>query len=669
MQRPKDTSLKDSQINTLIGLYSQGRLQEALTKGIELASTFPDNPLIPHALGAIYMDLGRSEEAIASFHRALRLKPDYADVYMRLGMALNGAGKQDDAITSFRKAIEIQPGNSVMHNNLGIALNSIGMHEDAIASYRRALNLKPDYASAHENLAISLCRIGRHEDAVASFHRALEVNPDKPALHYNLGIALSGLGRHEEAVNSFRRAFDLDRTLISVRGNLLHELTLICDWDQIGDSMVDDVRSIEFGVNPNDVISPFILLNVIDDPQQHRRASEAYSLCYFKPNATLGPVAIRDKRDRIRVGYFSSDFHNHATMYLMAELFERHDRSKFEIHAFSYGPDKMDEMRSRLTDAVEAFHDIRLKGDAEIGALSRSLGIDVAVDLKGYTGENRARIFSYRVAPIQVNYLGYPGTLGAPFIDYIIADSTLIPATHREFYSEKVAYLPDSYQVNDSTRIISDKALTRGDFGLPDEAVVFCCFNNSFKITSDVFDIWMRLLSEVKGSVLWLLAANKSAKLNLRNEASKRGINSNRLIFAERVSPAEHLARNRLADLFLDTFNYNAHTTASDALWAGLPVLTKMGESFASRVGGSLLAAVDIPELITTTSREYEATAMQLATHPQELRAIKEKLARNLKSTALFDTARFAIKIEAAFTHMVKRLDLGLKPDHFHVEI
>ena len=732
MEQPEKISLGQDQIDALVGLYKQGRLQEALAAGLALAGQHPNVPFIPNFLGAVYTGLGQKdeaitsyrkaleinpdnatthnnlgvalnslgrhkeavscfqkalelnpdytvahmnlannlntigkyEEAVASYERALELNPDHADTHNNLGAALNSLGRYGDAAVSFKKAVEINPASAEAHNNLGATLNSLGRYEEAVASCHRAVKLNARFPEAHMNLGNSLSAMGKYEEAVGSYQMALELNDRYPEAHRNLGITLARLGRHEEAIASLQMAVDLDKNYLSARGNLLRQLALICDWDRLREAMQSELRSLVFGVHSKAVVSPFNLLSLIDDARFHRRVAEAYVVATCKPNLSLGPLLNRRSSDRIRIGYFSADFHNHATMYLMAELFERHDRSKFEIHAFSFGPDKTDGMRSRLLNSVEGFHDVRSKGNAEIAALSRSLGIDIAVDLKGYTRDNRVRIFSYRAAPLQVNYLGYPGTMGAPYFDYIIADAVLIPPEYRDFYSEKVVYLPGCYQVNDSTREISDMAMSRTEFGLPDDAFVFCCFNKNYKIMPDVFDIWMRLLSNIEGSVLWLLKANQTAEQNLRKEATRRGINPDRLIFAEPMRLTEHLARHRLADLFLDTFNYNAHTTASDALWAGLPVLTKMGESFPSRVAGSLLTAVGLPELITTTAQEYEDNALRLARHPQELGALKEKLSHNLETSTLFDATFFTRQIEAAFTYIFERLRQGLQPDH-----
>ena len=376
----------------------------------------------------------------------------------------------------------------------------------------------------------------------------------------------------------------------------------------------------------------------------------------------------RNRSDKIRLGYYSADFHNHATAYLMAELFERHDKNQFELFAFSFGPAQNDAMRKRLSAAFDQFIDVRNPSDKAIAQLSRQLEIDIAVDLKGYTQNARSGIFAYRAAPIQASYLGYPGTMGTHTIDYLIADKTLIPQASQPYYAEKIVYLPHSYQVNDRQRAIAAITPTRASLGLPDKGFVFCCFNNNFKILPATFDIWMRILKQIENSVLWLFEDNPSAARNLRHEAQTRGVAADRLIFAPRMPLPEHLARHRAADLFLDTLPYNAHTTASDALWAGLPVLTCMGEAFASRVAASLLNAIDLPELITTTAQAYEALAVSLAMNPARLQHIKYKLAHNQLTTPLFNTAIFTRHLENAYTQMIERYHADVPLDHIHVQ-
>jgi predicted O-linked N-acetylglucosamine transferase (SPINDLY family) len=351
----------------------------------------------------------------------------------------------------------------------------------------------------------------------------------------------------------------------------------------------------------------------------------------------------------------------------MAGLFELHNRDQFELIAFSFGPTTNDGMRQRLQEAFDQFIEVGNMLDVEVAKFSRELGIDIAIDLKGFTGDSRPNIFANRAAPIQVNYLGYPGTMGASYIDYIIADSILIPPELQQYYTEKVVYLPDSYQANDRKREISNRKFTRAEVGLPDNSFVYCCFNNNYKILPEVFEIWMRLLNTVERSVLWLLEDNPTAAKNLKSEAAQRGIDPGRLIFAPRLPTPDHLARHALADLFIDTFPCNAHTTASDALWAGLPLLTVQGESFASRVASSLLSAIGLTELITYTLEEYETLAIELANNQQKLKGIRHKLAQNRDTTPLFDTPQFTKHLENAYLQMYERYQADLPPEHIFV--
>jgi predicted O-linked N-acetylglucosamine transferase (SPINDLY family) len=380
-------------------------------------------------------------------------------------------------------------------------------------------------------------------------------------------------------------------------------------------------------------------------------------------DSSLGPLKAQPPKAKIRLGYYSADFYNHATCMLMAELFEKHDKSKFELFAFSFGPDIKDPMRARVEAAFDQFIDVSTMSDKEIAEFSRMLGIDIAIDLKGSTKDHRFGIFSYRAAPVQVSYLGYPGTMGAEYIDYLIADKTLIPEESQKFYTEKIAYMPHSYQVNDRSRVISDRVFTKQEVGLPEEGFVFACFNSNYKITPDVFDVWARILNSVEGSVLWLFEENKTASANLRKEAQKRGLAQERLVFAPKMELSEHLARHKLADLFIDTLPCNAHTTASDALWAGLPVLTCMGESFASRVAASLLNAIEMPELITSSLEEYEELAIALGNDHQRVLALKQKLELNRLTTPLFDSSLFTKDIENLYVKMSQLSQSQMDPE------
>ena len=472
------------------------------------------------------------------------------------------------------------------------------------------------------------------------------------------------LKRYDEAIAHYDKALSLKPDFNWIYGDYQHTKMKICDWNNFN----SEIGLISDGLSSGKKITqPLSLLALIDAPLLHKQSTEIYTTAKYPANHSLGPISKYQKKDKIRVGYYSADFHNHATAYLMAEFFELHNKSRFELIAFSFGPDVNDEMRQRTSAVFSQFIDVKSKSDIQVAQLSRDLGIDIAVDLKGFTQDARTGIFAYRAAPVQVSYLGYPGTMGCEYVDYIVADKTLIPTTSQQFYSEKIVYLPNSYQVNDRKRLISERQFSRGELGLPDKGFVFACFNNNYKITPSTFGSWMRILKTVEGSVLWLLQDNAWVVENLRKEAQSHGVDEKRLLFAERMALPEHLSRHRQADLFLDTFPYNAHTTTSDALWSGLPVLTLMGESFASRVAASLLNAISLPELITTSQEAYEALSIELAMNPKKLAVIKSKLAGNYLTTPLFDTPLFTKNIEAAYECMYEQYHADLQPTHLFI--
>ncbi|HEX8030690.1 MAG TPA: hypothetical protein VF491_19595, partial [Vicinamibacterales bacterium] len=487
---------------------------------------------------------------------------------------------------------------------------------------------------------------------------------DDAAAHANRGGVLSILARYDEALAAYDKAIALKPDQANIEGDRLHAKSHICDWadfDVECDHFIESIR------NRNAIAPPFLLFGIPSSAADQLLCATRWIARNHPPSESPRWRGERYHHDRIRIGYFSSDLCNHATSNLMAGMFECHDRSKFETVAISWSPNNDPEMRRRLEASFDRFVEVRDMSDDEVADLIRRFEIDILVDLKGFTGGSRTRVLGRRPAPVQVNYLGYPGTLGAPFIDYIIADRTVIPDHHREFYSEKVVALPGSYQANDDKRVIADRVFTRGEVGLAPTGFVFCCFNNNYKITPEMFDRWMRILGSVPGSMLWLLEANTSAAANLRKEAVARGVAAERLVFAPRVSMPDHLARHRLAGLFLDNIPCNAHTTASDALWAGLPVLTILGDTFAGRVAGSLLHAIGLPELVAESPEAYERMAVDLATHPEKLAALSTRLAANRLTAPLFDTKRFTRHIEAAYTAMYERHRAGIAPDHIVV--
>jgi predicted O-linked N-acetylglucosamine transferase (SPINDLY family) len=644
-------------------LQDLGRHDEAIACYTKALQIKPDYAEAHNNLGSALQELGRHDEAIERYTKALQIKPDYADAHYNLGNALKELGRHDEAITYYTKALQIKPEYAEAHNNLGSVLQELGRHDEAVACYTKALQIKPDYAEAHNNLGSALQELGRHDEAIACYTKALQIKPAFAKAHYNLGIALQELGRHDEAIERYTKALQIKPDYAEAHAAKLHQQSFICDWE----ALAADVDAIEtLGVSGNPV-SPFAMLSLEDNPAHHRKRSERCAKAKYTrlELPAIPPPSIKPKR--LRIGYFSADFHNHATMHLMARLFEVHNRTQFGLYAYSFGPNYNDAMRSRLKDAVDVFHDVRSLSDKDIAEVARKEGIDIAIDLKGYTANTRSGIFAYRAAPIQINYLGYPGTMGARFIDYIIADKTVILQGQREYYSEKIIYLPHSYQVNDNTREISDRAFTRAEMGLPEKGFVFCCFNNNYKISPREFNVWMRLLRHVDGSVLWLFKANKWAEQNLRNELRARGVDPDRLVFADRMPSPEHLSRHRLADLFLDTFNFNAHTTASDALRTGVPVVTKLGHGFSARVAGSLLNAIGLPELVTTSAEQYERLALDLATNTEELTEIRRKLLAHRNTAPLFNTELFTKHIERAYQQAYQRYFDGKEPDHIEV--
>ncbi len=651
--------------NRGIVLQELKRFDEALTsykKAIALKSDYVE---VHNNLGVLFGLLKRFDESILCFRKAINLKVDYADAYSNLGNTLHELSRFDEAITCYDKAIELKHENAEAYSNRGNALKELKRFDEAIFSYSKAIELKYDYADAYNNRGNALQDLKQFDEAIFNYDKAIEFRHDYADAYSNRGNALKELKRFDEAIFNYDKTLELQPDFNYTQGMRNYLKMLMCDWQDFE----INVKSLLSRIKENNKSSPsFPILALTDSLSINRKASEIWMNDKFPYNSSLGPIPKYTKKNKITLGYFSADFHNHATAYLMAELFELHDKSKFETIAFSFGPDAKDKMRQRLSKVFDQFIDVRFKSDKEIAILSRELGIDIAIDIKGITQDARSGILSYRAAPIQVNCIGYPGTMGAPYIDYIIADPTLIPMESQQHYSEKIVYLPDSYQVNDRKREIADKVFTRAELNLPEQGFVFCCFNNNFKISPHIFDGWARILKAVEGSVLWLLEDSATAGLNLRKEAQNRGLDPQRLILAKRMDLPEHLARHRLADLFLDTRPYNAHTTSSDALWAGLPVLTCMGKSFASRVAASLLNAIELPELITTTQEQYETLAIELATHPEKLKIIKNKLGHNRLTTALFDTPRFTKNLEAAYEQMYACYQADLPLNHIYIE-
>ena len=625
----------------------------------------PDYAEAHNNLGIAFLELGQLEASVECYEKTLAIQPDYADAYYNLGNALKELGQVDAAVKSYEKALAIQPDYAEAHNNLGIVFYKLGQVDAAVKSYEKALAIQPDYAEAHNNLGIVFYKLGQLDAAIRCYEKALTLKPDYADAYANRGNVLKDLERLDEAITSYESAISLNPDLAFILGDIYFTKLHLCIWDDLPNRLNELTKKINNNIK---VLNPFPVLVMIDDPEIQRKTAEIYTNEFFPQSHTLPKIGRYSKHTKIRIGYFSADFRNHAVAHLTAELYEMHDRNQFEIYAFSFGSDTKDEMNLRIKAGVDYFHDVRTMSDIDVAMLSRSVELDIAVDLGGFTQNCRTNIFAEGSAPVQVNFLGYPGTMAADYMDYLIADRTLIPEEKQHHYSEKIVYMPNSYQVNVSKRSVSETSLLRHELGLPNTGFVFCCFNNNFKITPSTFTGWMRILKAVEGSVLWLFENNNIAAKNLKKEAMKFGINEDRLVFATYMPAEEHLNRIKQADLFIDTLPYNAHTTTSDALRMGVPVLTCIGNSFASRVAASLLNAVNLPELITTTQEQYESLAIQLAIHPEKLKIIKDKLVNNLPTAALYDTPLFTHHLESAYLTMYDRCQDGLDPDHIYVE-
>jgi predicted O-linked N-acetylglucosamine transferase (SPINDLY family) len=661
-------SIAPEHADALVGrgnaLRALGRRDEALASFAGAIAAAPDSANAFNCHGVCLQELGRNAEALASYGRALALDPDYAQALNNRGNALQGADRYADALADYERALAVNPDYAAAWNKRGACLQQLNRHAEAIASYDRALAIKPDYAEAWCNRGGALNQIRRYEDAIASHDRALLLRPDYADARCGRGNALRNLLRHGEAAEEYAKLLRIAPGYPLARGLMADSRVQCCDWRGFDGDAAAIASEVQAGKL---CVTPFAFLTVSDSAVAQLRCARTYAGVQYR----AAPPAVfsggKYAHEKIRVAYVSGDFKQHAVSFLMAGVFERHDRSRFETIAISFGPGDASAVRMRVKNAFGRFIDVAGNTDSEVAQLMRELEVDIAVDLMGFTGDNRTGIFAQRPAPVQVSYLGFPGTMGAPYLDYLLADRYLIPAEHEAAYAEKVVCLPDTFQANDAQREIAERTPTRTEAGLPESGFVFCCFNNSYKVTPRIFDIWMRLLAKVDGGVLWLVKDRPSVEDNLRREAAARGVDPHRLVFAPRLPYPEHLARYRIADLFLDTRPFNAGTTASDALWAELPLLTCSGEAYAARMAGSLLHAIGLPELVTHTLEDYEALALKLATDVELLAGIRAKLAQNRTTHPLFDTERFTRHLESAYLTMWERRQRGEPPAGFAV--
>ena len=644
--------------NLGVTLKYLGNLDQAIEAYKRAISLKPDHYEAYYNIGIVLQEKGDFDKSIEAYNKSISLNPDFVSAYNNKGQALKNQGKLEDAIEAFSKVLYLKPDHVEAYSNIGNVFYEKGNFKGSIEAFNKALSFNSNHAETYNNIGYSLAGQDNIDGAIEAFNKALSLNPDNVVSQTNVGNALEKKGNIEDAITAYNKALIINPNYAIARAKKLYLQACICDW-----SSIEEERKLipELGTL-NEFVIPFSVLSFEDNPKNHQTRSEIYSKARFNQKPLLNFIKPLRKPKRIRIGYFSSDFKQHPIAYLLAGVLEKHNKDEFEIFGYSINRSKEDSLRQRLINAFNVYDDVHKMSDRDVALLARQDKIDIAIDLNGYTENARPKIFAYRAAPIQINFLGYPGTMGGDFLDYIIADRNLIPSASQKYYSEKQIYLPNAYIPTDNTRKFSDKYISKKEMGLPESGFIFCCFNNNYKIKSKEFDIWMRLLNNVEGSVLWLRKSNKLSERNLFQQAQERNINPSRLIFADRVPMDIHLSRHKLADLFLDTFTFNAHTTASEALWAGLPVVTKLGQGFAARVSGSLLKALGLKELITNNEEDYEALILELATNQNKLSNIKDKLAANLKSYPLFDTEQYTKHLEIGYKKAYQNYFDGNKP-------
>ena len=611
-------------------------------------------------IGVVFQKLRNFDQAILQYKKAITYKNLYLDAYVNLANLFKETKQFEEAIKNYDLAINLNPKLAEVYNNKGNALKEIRKFEEAIKNYDLAINLNPKLAEVYNNKGNALKEIRKFEEAIKNYDLAINLNPNFAEAYFNTATALQDIKNFEKAVLYFEKALLLDKEIPFCKGYLLHAKMLCCNWSGLNElykEIYNDVEKNRYSA------TPFGYQAICDDESNLQKCAQLYSSKRFpevKNNLFSKKVS---KNKKIKIGYLCGEFREQATSILMTEVWEKHNKEDFEIIAFDSGWDDKSLRRNRIINAFDKFIDISKVSDLDAAKIIYKEQIDILINLNGFFGTGRPVVFSYRPAGIQINYLGFPGTIGSKYIDYILCDQTVVPPESKKFYNEKIIYLPDSYQANDTKRNISDKKFLREELSLPKESFVFCCFNNNYKITPNMFDVWARLLKKIDNSVLWLIDGNSEATENLKKEAKIRNIDVSRLIFAKRMKLEDHLARHKNADLFLDTLPYNAHTTASDSLWAGLPVLTCLGKAFPGRVAASLLKSLDLPELITYSENEYISKAEELALNPEKLTLIKNKLDTNKFSQPLFNTELFCRNLESAFKIIFEKYSLGLETE------
>ena len=638
-------------------LHQSGKIKEAQKLYIKIIESNKNNYQLFFLLGTSFLQIDKYNEAINYLNSSINLNPNFPNTFNNRGIALAEIKKYLDAINDYNQALKLKPNFFDAILNKGVALKNIKQFDEAIDCFELGIKLNPKNSEIYNNLGNVFKEQFLYEKAITCYKASIKLNQNYANPYNNLGIIFQAQHKFKDAKINYSKALSLDDNLENLLGNNFYNNQYICNWDKYDEELVKIKKSI---ISKKNIIDPFVFLGISDNATLHKLNAETLIDKKFNnPNTIFKKTNLR-KNNKIKIGYFSAEFHRHPVLFLMTDIYKNHDKSSFEIFAFSHGPSNKEKnpWRDLIKPYFDDFYDISKKSTNEVVKLSRDLEIDIAINLTGLTENHRTDIFMQRVAPIQINYLGYPGTMGTNSIDYIIADKIIIPEELKKNYSEDILYLPNCYQPNvknlftDKRKVI--KKFYRSNFGLPENDFVFCSFNSNYKITPFIFNAWMNILNKVKKSVLWIYVYNELARQNLILEAKKRGVDPKRIIFADKFSIIEdHLQRIKLADIFLDTFPYNAHTSASDSVRMGLPLITMMGNSFASRVAASILSSVNMSELVTKNITEYENLAIELGNNKLKFAEIKKNMNKNIKKSLLFDSIKLTKNLENIYKELV----------------
>ena len=632
-------------------LHKQGKIKEALETYLKILPEQKNNSKLNYLIGVIYLQSKKFELAVDFFEKTINLDKNNLGAYNNLGASLQQLRRFEQAVKVYEKVLSLKPDFTDALNNLATCFANLKKYDQAISYFEKILKINKNNSVVYNNLGNIYKELNQHKKSIENYNKALEINPNYHLTYLNLGDTLIELKDYNGALINYKNLIKLSPKHHFIEGKILHTNMQICNWE----NYVNDLKNLFQSLEKHEkIIDPFSIVSLTEKADHQKRASEIFSNYKF-PTQLENKINSDKNNLKTRLGYFSPDFCDHPVLHLIFDVFKNHNKNKFEIFAFSFGPRKKDEMTKQVKKYFNKFIDINDKSDEEVAMLSRKMGIDIAIDLCGFTNFNRAGIFSHRAAPLQVNFLGYPGTMGSTFIDYLIADRIVIPEDQKLNYSENIAYLPNCYQPNMAVKNISKTKITRNEEGLPVDAFVFCNFNSNYKITPEIFEVWMNILKNVSNSVLWLLETNNESSKNIIKEAKKNNISENRIIFAKHLPNKDHLKRIELADIFLDTFPYSAHTTASDFVRVGIPLITLKGESFASRVASSILNQVNLNELVTKNKNEYQELAISIGMDNEKLKNLKEKLKGSISDSNLFNSVLYTKHLEDLFINLSKK--------------